>query len=168
MVPMHGDILYRGNRTLPAGGLPGPTMYGRGFIAVVADDSDNSAAYATSISHSSGWRRVLDSTAYGGSYLRSTRAGASFTICGYFSRIALVAPRYAAGGAATVGVFGATHTLTFHATQSRYREVSASGTLRPQPTSPLAVADQCLKVTAQSAAPVFIDAIEYNVPDVIE
>jgi hypothetical protein len=26
----------------------------------------------------------------------------------------------------------------------------------------------CLKVTAQSAAPVFIDAIEYNVPDVIE
>lgn len=152
-----------------AGGQPGTTRYGKGFVPVVADDSDTSAAYATSISHSSGWRRVLASTAYGGSYLRSTTAGASFTFCGYFSRIALVAPRNAAGGAATVGVFGATHTLSFHATQSRYREVVGKWSTPAPADEPAGSGPTyCLKVTAQSAAPIFIDAIEYNVPDVIE
>ena len=152
-----------------AGGQPGATTYGNGFDPVIADDSDTSAAYASTISHSSGWRRVFASTAYGGSYLRSTRAGASFTLCGSFSRIALVAPRNATGGTATVQVFGATHTLGFRATSSRYREVVGKWST-PDPGGVPAGSGPtyCLKVMAQSSAPVFVDAIEYNVPDIIE
>jgi hypothetical protein len=152
-----------------AGGQLGTTVYGQGFVPVVADDSDTSAAFATSISHSTGWRRVTASTAYGGSYLRSTRAGASFTFCGYFSRIALVAPRNASGGTATVTVFGASHAVGFHATAARYREVvgrwsTSSSADVPAGGGPV----HCLTVTARSSAPVFVDAIEYDVPDIIE
>jgi hypothetical protein len=152
-----------------AGGSPGPTQYGQGFTPFVADDSDASDPYASPIVYSSGWRRVAASTAYGGSYLRSTRAGASFTFCGYFSKIALVAPRTTAAGTASVHVFGSTHSLSFRATSSRYREVVGRWSTvavdgLPAGSGPT----HCLTVTAQSSAPIFVDALVYNVPDIIE
>jgi hypothetical protein len=152
-----------------AGGQPGTTTYGQGFVPAIADDSDTSAAYATSISHSTGWRRVTASTAYGGSYLRSTRAGASFTLCGYFSKVALVAPRNAGGGTATVSVFGASHAVGFHTTASRYREVVGWwSTFAPADMPAGSGPTHCLTVTARSSAPVYVDAIAYDVPDIIE
>ncbi len=152
-----------------AGGQPGTTVYGQGFDPVVADDSDTTAAYATSISHSTGWRRVAAATAYGGSYLRSTRAGASFTICGYFSKVALVAPRNASGGTATVSVFGGNHAVSFHTSASRYREVVGRwSTFAPPDLLAGEGPTHCLTVTARSSAPVYMDALAYDVPDIIE
>lgn len=152
-----------------AGGAPGVTKYGHGFVPIVADDSDTTAPYATSIAYSSGWRRVSATTAYGGSYLRSTRAGASFTYCGYFTRIAVVAPRTTTGGAASVEAFGATGTVSFHASANRYREVVRQWSTTAQNGVPAGGGPTyCLTLTAKSAAPVFVDAIEYNVPDIIE
>jgi hypothetical protein len=151
------------------GGGVGTTKYGQGFTPVIADDSDTSAAYATSITYSSGWHRVFADTAYGGSYLRSTRAGARLTFCGYFSRIALVAPRNPAGGSAAVNVFGAAHTVGFHAGSSRYREVVGSWSTPAEPGVPAGGGPTyCLTLTATSASPVYVDAVEYNVADVIE
>jgi hypothetical protein len=152
-----------------AGGAPGTTKYGHGFTPVIADDSDPSAAYATSIAYSSGWRRVPAATAYGGSYQRSTRAGASFTYCGYFSRIALVAPRTIAGGTASVEVFGSAGNVNFRSSSNRYREVVRQWSTSAQNGIPAGSGPTyCLKVSAKSSAPVFVDAIEYNVPDIIE
>jgi hypothetical protein len=150
-------------------GNPGPTKYGQGFVPFIADDSDASAGYLTSISYSTGWRRIFASTAYGGSYLRSSRDGASFTYCGYFTRIALVAPRTTSGGKATATVFGSTSTVNFHSATYRYREVVRRWNTEAQhgvtagggPT-------YCLTVTANSSAPIYVDAVEYNVPDIIE
>jgi hypothetical protein len=151
------------------GGGAGTTQYGQGFTPAVVDDSDTSGAYVTSIAHSGGWARVVASTAYGGSYLRSTRAGASFQVCGYFTRVALVAPRTTAGGAASVHVFGVTHTVSLRAASSRYREVVGSWSTAPEPGVPAGSGPTyCLTVTATSAAPVFVDAVQYNVADVIE
>jgi hypothetical protein len=152
-----------------AGGIPGTTTYGRGFVPLIADDSDTTAGYATQISHSGGWRRVAAATAYGGSYLRSTRAGATLTFCGYFSRIALVAPRTPTAGNASVRVFGSTHDLSFRAGTSRYREVVGGwSTFAPDGVVAGNGPTRCLVLTAKSSAPVFVDAIEYNVPDIIE
>jgi hypothetical protein len=152
-----------------AGGTAGTTTYGQGFTPAIADDSDATAAYATRISYSSGWRRVVAATAYGGSYVRSTRAGATFTFCGYFSRIALVAPRSTTAGTATVQVFGATRSLSFHAGTARYREVVGRWSTPALSDVPAGSGPtHCLRLTAQSAAPVFVDAVEYNVPDMIE
>jgi hypothetical protein len=152
-----------------SGGQPGTTQYGHGFTPVIADDRDASAAYATSISYSSGWQRISANTAYGGSYRRSTRAGASFTYCGYFTRIAIVAPRRSAGGKASVRVFGATGTVSFRSASRRYREVVGQWSTPAQNDVPAGSGPTyCLKVTAKSAAPIFVDAIEYNVPDIIE
>lgn len=151
------------------GGQPGTTKYGHGFVPVIADDSDTSAAYATSITYSTGWRRVLASTAYGGSYQRSTRAGASLTYCGYFSRIALVAPRTPTGGTASVEVFGSASTMSFHSSSNRYREVVRQWSTPAQNGIPAGGGPTyCLTVTAKSSAPIFVDAVEYNVPDIIE
>jgi hypothetical protein len=151
------------------GGQPGTTQYGHGFVPAIADDSDTSAPYVTSISYSSGWQRVFANTAYGGSYRKSTKAGASFTYCGYFTRLAIVAPRTAAGGKASVSVFGATNTVSFRSASNRYREVVGRWSTVAQngviagngPT-------YCLTATAKSSAPIFVDAIDYNVPDIIE
>lgn len=152
-----------------AGGQPGTTTYGQGFTPVIADDSDASAPYATSIAYTTGWRRIFADTAYGGSYLRSTRAGASFTYCGYFARIALVAPRTNAGGKASVKVFGSTETVSFRSPSYRYREVVRRWSTPAQNGIPAGSGPtHCLKVTANSSAPIFVDAIEYNVPDIIE
>jgi hypothetical protein len=152
-----------------AGGQPGTTKYGQGFTPVVADDSDASAAYATSIAYSSGWRRILADTAYGGSYQRSTRAGASFTYCGYFTRIALIASRTAAGGTASVEVFGSSDTISFRSPSYRYREVVRRWSTPAQNGIPAGGGPTyCLTVTANSSAPISVDAIEYNVPDIIE
>ena len=152
-----------------SGGQPGTTRYGQGFVPVIADDSDTSAPYATSITYSSGWRRVSAGTAYGGSYLRSTKAGASFTYCGYFSRIALIAPRRTGGGAASVNVFGSTNTVSFRAPTNRYREVVGRwSTPAPGAVPAGSGPTHCLTATAKSAAPIFVDAVEYNVADIIE
>lgn len=152
-----------------AGGQPGTTKYGQGFVPVIADDADASAAYATSIAYSSGWRRVFAGTAYGGSYQRSTRAGASLTYCGYFTRIALVAPRTTGGGTASVEVFGSTGTVSFRSSSSRYREVIRQWSTPARNGIPAGSGPTyCLTVTANSSAPIFVDAIEYNVPDIIE
>jgi hypothetical protein len=152
-----------------AGGQPGTTKYGQGFDPVVGDDSDASPPYITSIAYSTGWRRIYAGTAYGGSYLRSTKAGASLTYCGYFTRIALVAPRVPAGGNARVKVFGLTDTIRFRAPSSRYREVVGRWSTPSQNGVPAGSGPTyCLKATANSSAPVFIDAIDYNVPDIIE
>jgi hypothetical protein len=152
-----------------AGGNPGTTAYGQGFVPLIADDSDTTAGYATRISHSTGWQRVAAATAYGGSYLRSTRAGATFTFCGYFSRIALVAPRTPRGGTASVHVFGSTHAVSLRAATSRYREVVGGWSTHAQDGVPAGSGPTyCLTVTAKSAAPVFVDAVEYNVADIIE
>ena len=152
-----------------AGGQPGTTKYGQGFVPVIADDADTSAAYATSIAYSSGWRQVFADTAYGGSYQRSTKAGASFMYCGYFTRIALVAPRTTAGGTASVEVFGSTHTVSFRSSSYRYREVIRQWSTPARNGIPAGSGPTyCLTVTANSSAPIFVDAIEYNVPDIIE
>jgi hypothetical protein len=152
-----------------AGGNPGTTTYGQGVTPAIADDSDATAAYATQITHSSGWRRVAAATAYGGSYLRSTRAGASFTVCGYFSRIALVAPRTPAAGSASVRVFGSTHDVSLRAPSSRYREVVGGWSTRAPDGVPAGGGPtHCLTLTAKSSAPVYVDALEYNVADIIE
>lgn len=152
-----------------AGGQPGTTKYGQGFTPLIADDSDGSAAYVTSVVYSSGWRRVFADTAYGGSYQRSTRAGASFTYCGYFTRIALVAPRTTAGGKAAVKVFGAPDTVSFRSSSTRYREVVRRWGTPAQNGIPAGSGPTyCLTVTAKSSAPIFVDALEYDVPDIIE
>jgi hypothetical protein len=152
-----------------AGGEPGTTKYGHGFTPIIADDSDLFAPYATSISYSSGWRRVLAGTAYGGSYQRSTRAGAWFKYCGYFSRIALVALRTTAGGTAAVEVFGSASTVSFRSSSNRYREVVRQWNTPAQNGIPAGSGPTyCLTVSANSSAPIFVDAIEYNVPDIIE
>jgi hypothetical protein len=152
-----------------AGGQPGTTKYGHGFTPVIADDSDASAAYATSITYSSGWRRTVAATAYGGSYQRSTRAGAWISYCGYFSRIALVAPRTTAGGTASVDVFGSPSTVSFRSSSNRYREVVGQWSTPAQNGIPAGGGPTyCLKVSARSSAPIYVDAVEYNVPDIIE
>jgi hypothetical protein len=152
-----------------AGGQPGTTKYGQGFTPVVADDSDASAPYATTIAYSSGWRRILADTAYGGSYLRSTTAGASVRYCGYFTQIALVAPRTKTGGTASVKVFGSSDNVSFRSPSQRYREVVRRWSTPAQNDIPAGSGPTyCLKVTANSSAPIFVDAIEYNVPDIIE
>jgi hypothetical protein len=151
------------------GGQPGTTTYGQGFTPVVADDSDATAPYTTSITYSTGWRRILADTAYGGSYQRSTRAGASFTYCGYFNQVALVAPRTTTGGTAAVKVFGSSDTVSFRSPSSRYREVVRRWSTPAQNGIPAGSGPtHCLKVTANSSAPIYVDAIEYNVPDIIE
>lgn len=151
------------------GGQPGPTQYGQGFVPAIADDSDATAPYVTSISHAGGWRRISTDTAYGGSYLRSTQAGASFRVCGYFSRIALIAPRTTDGGNASVKVFGSSDTVGFRAPSDRYREVIRQWGTPAQNGVPAGSGPtHCLKLTATSSAPIFVDAIEYNVPDIIE
>jgi hypothetical protein len=151
------------------GGQPGTTTYGQGFTPVVADDSAATAPYTTSIAYSTGWRRILADTAYGGSYQRSTRAGASFTYCGYFNQVALVAPRTTTGGTASVKVFGSSDTVSFRSPSSRYREVVRRWSTPAQNGIPAGSGPtHCLKVTANSSAPVYVDAIEYNVPDIIE
>jgi hypothetical protein len=151
------------------GGQPGTTKYGQGFTPVIADDSDAAPPYTTSAAHSSGWRRVSADTAYGGSYLRSTRSGASFRYCGYFSRIALVAPRTGAGGMASVKVFDSTDTVSFRSPSGRYREVVRRWSTPAENGVPAGSGPtHCLKVTAKSSAPIFLDAIDYNVPDIIE
>ena len=151
------------------GGQPGTTTYGQGFTPVVADDSDATAPYTTSIAYSTGWRPILADTAYGGSYQRSTRAGASFTYCGYFNQVALVAPRTTTGGTASVKAFGSSATVSFRSTSSRYREVVRRWSTPAQNGIPAGSGPtHCLKVTANSTAPIYVDAIEYNVPDIIE
>lgn len=151
------------------GGQPGTTKYGQGFVPLIADDSDASAPYVTSIAYSSGWRRILANTAYGGSYQRSTRAGASFTYCGYFTQIALVAPRTTGGGTASVKAFGSRDTVSFRSPSSRYREVVRRWSTSAQNGIPAGGGPTyCVTVTAKSSAPIFVDAIEYNVPDIIE
>jgi hypothetical protein len=151
------------------GGQPGTTQYGDGFVPLIADDSATSAPYLTSITHSGGWQRISASTAYGRSYQRSTRSGASVTYCGYFSNIALIAPRTRAGGKASVKVFGHAHSISFGSVTGRYREVVGRWSTATQNDVPAGSGPTyCLKLTASSAAPIYVDAIDYNVPDVID
>jgi hypothetical protein len=152
-----------------AGGQPGPTLYGDGLVPYVADNTATSSPYLTSITKTHDWRQVDAGTAYGHSYLRSAGAGTAFKYCGYFNRLALIAPRKPSGGHASVRVFGAAHAPSFHSPTPRYRDVIGRWGTPAVPGEPAGSGPtHCFKVTAESADPIFVDAVAYNVPDIIE
>ncbi|MBV9292390.1 MAG: hypothetical protein JO222_08065, partial [Frankiales bacterium] len=81
----------------------------------------------------------------------------------------IVAPRTPRGGQATVRVFGVTHTISFRSKSSRYREIVRQWhTAAQNGVTAGSGPTYCMKVTAKSAAPIYVDAIDYEVPDIIE
>ncbi|MBV9486245.1 MAG: hypothetical protein JO246_09335 [Frankiaceae bacterium] len=153
-----------------SGGQPGPTVYGQGFVPYMADDHDPAPPYLTSVTYSHAWTRHRSSTAFRHAYRQSTRSGASVAMCGYFYRAALVAPRNRAGGTASVNAFGKHHhAVSFHARRTHYRDVIEHWSTAADHGTPAGSGQQhCLTLTAKSAAPIYLDALEYNVPDIIE
>jgi len=151
------------------GGAAGVTTYGHGLVPYVTDDSDPTAVYATPMTFAGGWRTIHASTAFGGTVHTSTRRHAKVTFCGAYSQVALIGARSPTGGNGTATVFGATSTVSFSAGNGRYREVL--GRWRTPVTEEVPGGDgptYCFSLAAQSAKPVSVDAIAYNVPDIIE
>ena len=151
------------------GGAAGVTTYGHGFVPYVTDDSDPTATFASPMAFAGGWTTVHSSTAFGGTVHTSTRRHAKVTFCGAYSQVALIGARRPIGGTGVATVFGTANTVSFAASSGRYREVL--GRWRTPVTEEVPGGDgptYCFSLTAQSAKPVSVDAIAYNVPDIIE
>ena len=151
------------------GGQPGATRYGQGLVPVIADDSDKSDPYASPMTFSGGWSRVFAATAFGGSSLRSTKAGAKYKMCGFFTQFAVVGRRSAVSGSAAVVAFGTASIVSYFSQETRYREVVGRWSTRSTNGIPAGGGPSyCVSLVASSSKQISVDAVEYNVPDIIE
>ena len=108
------------------------------------------------LSYYSTWKRVFASSAIGGAYYKSTSSNSYAEYCDIFAQFSLVAPKNAAGGTGQVYLNGRWTNVSFYSRASKARVVVFK---QGFPTNKYL----CFRLYANSASPVYIDAVQYNV-----